>query len=59
MRMHGVPDANELCATCAQPRRAHRNDVDANGWYECRRRKVELPDDWPEFDGAAAWSNLP
>eukprot|EP01105_Mastigella_eilhardi_P027335 TRINITY_DN8392_c0_g1_i2.p2 TRINITY_DN8392_c0_g1~~TRINITY_DN8392_c0_g1_i2.p2 ORF type:complete len:227 (-),score=38.71 TRINITY_DN8392_c0_g1_i2:71-751(-) len=46
-----------LCKKCHKCAEDHKGGYDQNGWRECGRVEVELPSDWPRWNGAG-WSNM-
>eukprot|EP00966_Prymnesium_polylepis_P198323 4595794-Prymnesium_polylepis.3 len=50
-QLHGLPNPETVCQSCARPRREHNADCDINGWRIHSYRLQQLPHDWPSLPG--------
>ena len=59
LRFHGVVPPATPCERCGEPRSAHKQDVDTNGWRITGYTAAPLPKDWPVYSATTGtWSNI-
>lgn len=51
-------DPNTLCKTCGNPFSVHKTDCDSNGWRIVKSTDIEIPEDWPVYQGKGEWSHV-